>query len=318
MLDIIPFQDKHLEAAAGLASLRYADLRKTFPLMSSRYEETDILLPMLTELAGNAPGVVALRAGQVVGFITGYRLPDWRGQRSTFSPEWGNGAEPGDSRRIYEEMYAHLAARWVGEGYRTHLISMLAHDRGALEGWHWLGFGLAAVDGVRALSPIPAPTQNVEIRQARPADAEHSYALLAALRAHLSAAPTFLPFETQDRAQHQDWLADPANALWIAFRGTEPIACMGQGPANPKACTVIDDKGTTSIVSAFTVEDARGSGAATALLNQALDWGKAQGYKRCAVDFEPMNLLATRFWLKAFQPVCYALRRDIDDQARGS
>jgi GNAT superfamily N-acetyltransferase len=77
---------------------------------------------------------------------------------------------------------------------------------------------------------------------------------------------------------------------------------------------LIEDEKTTSIVSAFTREEARGGGIATALLNRALDWGREQGYARCAVDWEPMNVLASRFWLRYFQPVSYALERYIDER----
>jgi GNAT superfamily N-acetyltransferase len=283
--------------------------------MPSRYGDPDTLLPMLRNLAGHAPGVVALRAGRMVGFISSYLLPDWRGQRATYSPEWGNGAEASDSRQIYESLYAHLAARWVQEGYRTHLVSMLAHDRDALQGWNWLGFGLTGVDAVQSLDPIPGPRLGLEIRRAHGTDAERTYSLLMALHTELSESPTFLPSQARSRAEHLDWLADPANALWVAFRGKEPIACMGQGPSNPNACTIIADDGTTSIVSAFTVEEARNLGTATVLLNEVLGWGRTQGYERCAVDFEPMNLLGRAFWLKTFQPVCYALRRDLDPVA---
>jgi GNAT superfamily N-acetyltransferase len=89
---------------------------------------------------------------------------------------------------------------------------------------------------------------------------------------------------------------------------------MGQGPANPKASTLISDAGTTSIVSAYTQTSARGRGVATALLNQVLAWGRVEGYERCAVDWEPMNVLATRFWTRHFQPVSYALIRHVDER----
>ena len=42
-----------------------------------------------------------------------------------------------------------------------------------------------------------------------------------------------------------------------------------------------------------------------------------QGYVRCAVDFEPENVLGARFWLRAFQPVCYSLFRQVDERAAG-
>ena len=84
-------------------------------------------------------------------------------------------------------------------------------------------------------------------------------------------------------------------------------------PASPTT-TGAGDEGTTSIMRAFTREGARGKGIATALLDRSLEWARAEGYERCAVDFEPMNYLAARFWMRHFQPVIYALVRQIDER----
>jgi len=109
-------------------------------------------------------------------------------------------------------------------------------------------------------------------------------------------------------------LGQARNALWLAYEGEEVVGCIGLGPANPDACAIIQDEKTASIVSAYTKERARGRGIATALLNRSLEWAQAEGYERCAVDFEPMNPLAARFWPRYFEPVCYSLMRYIDER----
>ena len=73
-------------------------------------------------------------------------------------------------------------------------------------------------------------------------------------------------------------------------------------------------RGAGSIFSAFTREAARSSGVATALLEQALTWARERDSPRCTVDFEAMNYLARRFWLKWFRPVCYSLVHGINEQ----
>jgi GNAT superfamily N-acetyltransferase len=178
-----------------------------------------------------------------------------------------------------------------------------------------LGFGLLAADGVRDLQPVSGRADGVDVRRAGPSDLQQVTDLIEALRQHMAAAPTFLHQEDSvGIEENAEYLADPAHAVWLAYQGTEAVACMGQGPANPKACTLIEDEGTTSIVSAYTRRSARGSGVATALLNQVLAWARAEGYERCAVDWEPMNVLATRFWTRHFQPVSYALVRHVDER----
>ena len=66
-----------------------------------------------------------------------------------------------------------------------------------------------------------------------------------------------------------------------------------------------------SVTTTFTMEEARGRGVGTAMLNRALDWGRSRGYERCAVDFEPMNTVGARFWMRSFRPVCYSFERRI-------
>jgi GNAT superfamily N-acetyltransferase len=321
-LHIVPLEDKHLEDAAALVCARYRALRQHAPLMPARYEAVAAILPLLHNLPGRAPGVAAIRGSRLVGFLGAFVLPRFQGQRSAYSPEWGNAADPaanaGDSRRIYEEMYTQVAARWVAAGCPTHLVGSMAHERDTLETWHWLGFGLCAADAVRDLTPVRGAAADVEIRRARLEDAKTMAALDLALHRHIAAAPTFLfdEEEGEELACHQKWLADPANALWLAYDGAEPVACMGQGPASPEACDLIADEGTTSIVTAFTQPRVRGQGIAVALLNRVLAWGQAEGYERCAVDFEPMNTLAARFWTRCFQLVCLYQMRYVGEPAR--
>ena len=312
-IEIHPLEEKHLADAAALACARYRDLRERLPLMPSRYEDPDAILPQLRDLAQQAPGVVAIRDNQFAGFLVAYQFPDFRGMPSTYSPEWANGAEMDDSRRIYEALYTGLSAQRVAEGYCTHLLSIMANDQDGIGGWRWLGFGLLGADGVRDLQPVPGPTAGVDLCRAGAGDSQQVTALLGALRDHMAAPPTFLYTEDAVGAEEgEEWLADPAHAAWLAYEGMEAVACMVQGPANPRASEIIRDRGTTSIVAAYTRETARGKGVASALLNQVLAWGRAQGYERCAVDWEPMNVPATRFWMRHFQPVSYALVRHVD------
>jgi GNAT superfamily N-acetyltransferase len=314
-LKIVPLRDKYLEDAASLVAARYRALRGQVSSLPSRYEDVSSILPPLRDLAGQAPGVVAMREGRLVGFLLGMVLPEFRGKRGTYSPEWANAAQAGDSREIYQEMYARLSAGWVADGCFTHVTTLLAHDREAIDAWHWLGFGLISVDAIRDLTPAQGASADVEIRRAGLEDIEQAMALSHALGQHLAAAPIFLrSVGKQGRTFHEQWLANSDNALWLAYRGGEIVACMGFEPASPDACYIIRDEKTISITSAFTAESERGNGIATTLLNHALAWARSVGYQRCAVDFEPQNIPAVRFWLRHFQPICYSQIRHVDER----
>jgi GNAT superfamily N-acetyltransferase len=312
-LEIVPLRDKHLEDATALVTTGYRALRERAPSLPSRYEDASSILPLLRDLAGQAPGVVAMRDGCLAGFLLGMVLPEFRGKRSVYSPEWANAVDGEGGGEIYREMYAHLSALWVADGCFTHVITLLAHDREAIDAWHWMGFGLTSVDAIRDLTPVQGTTADVVIRRAGLEDIEQAMTLDQALHRHLAAAPVFL-VEEHGGEFYEPWLANSANALWLAYRGGEVVACMGLEPSNPTACYIIRDEKTASITSAFTRESERNEGIATALLNHSLDWARSVGHDRCAVDFEPQNISGARFWLRYFQPVCYSQIRHVDER----
>jgi len=131
-----------------------------------------------------------------------------------------------------------------------------------------------------------------------------------ALFRHIAGPPIYLiDDEWPTRAEYDAWLHDPQVAVWIAEPAGEAIGFLTIGPAVQDACTIIRDEGTASVIAAFTVEEVRGKGVATGLLNRALGWAKDQGYERCAVDFEPMNPQARRFWTRHFDCVAYTVVR---------
>jgi GNAT superfamily N-acetyltransferase len=311
-LEIVSLQEEHLEEAAALVTTGYRALRRHVPLVPPRFEQAESILQLLHGLSGQAPGVAAVQGGRLTGFLLGWLLPDFRGKRSTYSPEWAHAAELDDRQRIYREMYAQLSAQWVAAGYVAHMVTFLAHDRTAVEAWHWLGFGLAAVDAMRDLAPVPGAAADVAIRRTGSQDVAVAMAFDEALRQHLAAAPIFLPEENHPQEYHERWLADPANVLWLAYQGDEAVGCMGLGPANPEACYLINDERTASILTAYTKEELRNGGIGSALLNHSLTWARTAGYERCAVDFESPNIPGASFWLRHFQPVCYSLIRHVD------
>jgi GNAT superfamily N-acetyltransferase len=101
----------------------------------------------------------------------------------------------------------------------------------------------------------------------------------------------------------------------LAWDHNEPVAYWRIRGPNPSAAQVLNDPGTASVKGAFTKEPFRGRGIGIALLNHSIEWAKQRGYVRYAVDFEPQNSEAKRFWLKHFNPVCYTLIRRLQGGA---
>lgn len=312
---IFPLQEKHLQDCADLVCERFKALRELIPLLPPRYKQKETILDLLSDLPGEANGVVAIDGSKLVGFLSGYTIFELLGKRTFYSPEWANGAMIGESRPIYEEMYAQVSARWIEDGCYNHAITLMANDPHAIESWHWLGFGLVAVDGVRPLLPTETKAPEVELRKANAEDASTVEAFARALERHLLASPVFWIHQF---ACIDNWLREPKNAIWLAYQGDQAIGCMAFVTGYEEGCRIAQDEGTISVISAYTDPQTRSHGIATALLNQGLAWAKEVGYARCAVDFEPMNIPAARFWNKRFETVCYSVLRTIDDRIGGA
>jgi GNAT superfamily N-acetyltransferase len=315
MLKVTSLKEEHLEDAAGLVGNRYIRLCEQESHLPEHYAKVNNLLPLLRDiLNATGVGVAAFSEDRLVGFLTGWHLPSFRGKRSTYSPEWANAAELDDSPRIYEEMYNQLASIWVADKYVAHYISLFPNDVDALRAWHWMGFGMISVDAIRGLDSIPGCELDVHIRRAELEDLEQVIELHEALWEYHKEAPIFLLSERRDRYYFEEWLQNPEKIVWLAFLNEEPVSFVRLGPADNDVCTIIYDEKTTSIYGAFTKEKQRGEGIGTALLDHALKSAQASGYERCAVSFEPMNLIGTRFWFKYFKPVCFSVVRHIDDR----
>jgi GNAT superfamily N-acetyltransferase len=306
-------RNDHLGDAAALLSDRYKALRVKIPILPEAYEKVESCSSLLRELFQKQEGIVALRGSKLVGFMAGLEIPEFFGKRAMYCPDWANGAELGDNRRIYEEMYTILSRRWVDEGCLIHAVSVLSHDQPGNEAWKWLGFGLSAVDGVREIKPLKKNGNGVMIKQADLEDLEIVTTLDRALELHLAKEPTFWIHDLED---YGEWMKETGNLVWLAYQGEEVVGFMAFEPGKNCECAFLREKKTVNIHGAFTLEGKRGRGIAAAILNRALKWAQEEGYERCAVDFEAMNTLASHFWMRWFEPVSYTWIRWIDERSR--
>jgi GNAT superfamily N-acetyltransferase len=314
-MHVKPFTDQHIEDAAALVAQRYATLRRTVPSMPERYAQSAVFYPLLQDLTAHHTAVAALDGGTLVGFMGGMILPRFRGKRSAYSPEWANATTPDHPREIVERLYTVLADAWVSDRCEAHYLNVFAHDHTAIETLSWLGFGMLGVDAMRDSTPLQhnPSAAPVDIFPATLDDLDAVLRLDTDLHHYMQAAPIFLlADDVIDRAAWEGPLQNDDHCVLLARSNGDPIAFLHIGPANLDISVVIRDPHTASIYRAFTAEAYRAQGIATLLLNRALGWAQARGHVRCGVDFETMNILGSRFWLRHFQPSCYSLQRMID------
>ena len=314
-LEIVSMRSGHAADAAKLVVAEYHRLRAQVPALPARYEDANVIVPMIEQAISRAPAVAAISGSELVGFLSGFLVKALWGKRGIFCPEWANAAVSGQARELYEKMYAHLAREWIANGCFTHAIGMLASARDAIDALHWLGFGYVSGDAVRDLGHVRGHVSGEEVRLAEQDDLDDVLVLAEALGRYMAAPPTFLAFaRPPDRDAYAEWIADPDRCILLACLGGEAVGYMRFGPASSDACDIIVDPGTCSNTGAFVFEEARGCGLGAALLRCGLEWAREHGYERCAVDFESANVLASRFWTRHFRPVVYGLARRIDER----
>ncbi len=275
-MDIIPLTPTHLPAAAALFTAALRRQRVLTPALSPQLEDDTLVIQKLTWLLDAGPAFGALEAGELVGYLGTILVPHFRNtaRKGAYIPEWGHAVTPGRTAAVYPALYRASAAQWAEENCQVHAISILAHDRAAIDQWFWHGFGLTVVDAVRPVQPLAATLPpSLTIRKAAPADAPVLAALDAEHCRHYTASPNFMaPPHQSTAAEFAAFLARPHNAAWLR----PPY---------------------------------RGRRITPAMLDAALrDYG-SRGFTCCAVNFESFNPEAALFWPRYFDAVCLSLTR---------
>lgn len=313
-IEIVPFQQELLPAAAALFQQELEALRDRVTALPAQAADLPTVIARLTQMMTVCPGVMAVVEGEVVGYLGWWIVEQFRGtdRRGAYCPEWAHAARGDNQQTIYQALYRAAATHWAHKGCQVHAITLLAHDPAIAQTWFWQGFGLTVVDAVRPMQPLGVATPvGLVIRPATGADVD----LLARLDAehwyHYSQSPIFMaPHAGRDAATWRHFLHQPLNSVWLALAGVEPAGylCFAGGDGLD-GVDLLGAEGIIGIPGAYVRPAYRGQGVAPALLDAALHAYAAQGMTTCAVNFESFNPEAAAFWPRYFTPVCLSLLR---------
>jgi ribosomal protein S18 acetylase RimI-like enzyme len=300
-VEIRPFSDEHLDAAAQLLADRHKRHRAAEPLLPERFEDpADALEELQAALrAKRASGSVAFRDGEPVGFLVGsHRDTDVWGE-NVWADYAGHSVDEAEDIR---DIYAAAAERWVEEGAVNHYVLVPAFDDALLNAWFRLGFGQQQGHGVRGVSAgtaVRLPT-GLEIRKPTADDIDSLIQVDLALPKHQRSSPVFstrpLPTEQESREEWARTLAGSEEELLIGCLDGKPVAAWSlvesssyfQGLAHPEQSCYLHF--------AATLPEIRGSGVGVAMTDASLAWAAEAGYKAMGTDWRVTNLLASRFW----------------------
>ena len=315
-VEIRPFSDDDLEAAARLLSARHRSQRAHEALLPERFEDPAAAREQVELLwrRPEASGWAAFRAGRLVAYLIGV-VRERVDEPHVWVDYAGHAAEEAEDIR---DVYAAAAAQWVEEKRLQHYVQVPAYDAGLTTSWFRLSFGQQQADGVREVPerrdvPIPA---GFRIRPPTADDVEELLHVDLALPLHHRSSPVFstrpLPTADELRAEWEKTLSGDKETLFVGVRGEEPVACWSLVDADGYMAPLIAPERACYLGFAATIPDARGSGIGVALTEAALAWAADEGYRAMGTDWRVTNLLASRFWpRRGFRPTFFRLYRHI-------
>ncbi len=303
-----PFDEGDLDRAGRLLADRHRRHRLTMPLLSARFEFSATAEAEVTAAwkAADASGAVALRGGQVVGYLLGAPRTG-----STWGPNvWVESAglataDPGD-QEVVRALYAEAVARWVDEGRTAHYVVVPAQDEGVARAWFRLAFGHQHTHAVRPLPPaggLPASTSRLTVRRAVRADIPVLARLDLELPRHQGMAPTFstgpVPTWEESIAEWEEDWDDPDLTAFVAEHdGTvvgSAVGCPVEKSSSSSGLVRPDAAAFLAFAAVF--PEARRSGAGRALGEAVLRWAAEDGrFTSIATDWRETNLLSSRAW----------------------
>jgi ribosomal protein S18 acetylase RimI-like enzyme len=315
-LELVPFADEHLEAAAELLTARHAAHRRAEPILPERYESAaaaaEELLAAWSE--PDASGAAALRDGLLTGYLFGAPGEPAVWGENVWVQAAGHAVESAEDVR---DLYALAAERWVEEGRGRHYALVPATDAELVDAWFRVGFGQQQAHAVQELAPTEVP-EGLELREPTEADIDALLDVDLALPRAQRASPVFAQFDLPTpELLREEWvktLAGDEERVLIGCLDGRPVACWSVCDATLSRHYrgLMLPARASYLAFAATVPEARGSGVGVALTAACLAAEHERGYAAMVTDWRVTNLLASRFWpRRGFRSMFFRLYRSI-------
>ena len=303
-LELRPFADEHLDAAAGLLAERHRRHRAAEATLPARFEGAAAAREEVEKAwrRDAASGAAAFLDGRLAGYLLG--APDdeahWGGPNV-----WvGHAGHAVAEAELVRDLYGLAADRWVDEGRTRHYVQVPASEHELLDDWYRLCFGQQHASGVVEVPDVPWPET---VREARPDDLEGVFELTPLIREHQAGAPVFsanLRVETPEetRAAIVEEITNEEVGALVAAAGGRLVggfivASADQAGDSPHAFSGLARPERAAYLAwAVTRPEARGSGAGVALTDACFAWARRRGYETMVTDWRVTNLLSSRFW----------------------
>jgi GNAT superfamily N-acetyltransferase len=302
-MEIVPFTDEHLDAAAEMLAARHTRHRAAEPFLPA---DVDFHAEVEKEWRVDGASGVFSERGYLIG------APQKRGNATWLWVGVASHALEGDAEHA-RDLYAAAAQRWVDEGHSEHAVFVPAHDTALVDAWFRLSFGASGILAMRETAGAEEYDAGVSIRPGTPDDFGHAARLEIAMHDAMGPSPSFSGF-SQDSPEdvEREWREDPDIDRFELFVAERDDAVVGhvllyRRPHGLRVpCDAID------LAQGSTYPEARGTGVGRALTAHAIRWAHEHGYPTMTTDWRMTNLWASRFWPnRGFRPTFLRLYRSI-------
>jgi GNAT superfamily N-acetyltransferase len=304
-LEIQPFGDEHLDAAAALLAERHARHREAEPLLPG---DVDFRGQIESEWrVDGASGVFASSGGEPLGYLFGFPNP-----RFGWRVGIGGHAVRGDAE-IARDLYAAVAATWRDAGYAHHDVFVPSSDPALVDAWFRLSFGAGAALAMRETAVDPAFDADVVIRPGTPGDVEASARLDREMGVSMQPAPSFSSVELWSLEEYiADWQGTWDDPKFIHFVAERDGRVVGHSLLYKRPADLRVPADSIDLANASTFPEQRGTGVGRALFAYVITWAHEHGYPSMVTDWRMTNLFASRFWPKrGFRPTFIRMYRNL-------
>ena len=320
MLTIDGLDEATFERAGALVAREHAAARQVRPELPTGFDSAEFCRAALQRLCDSGHhGLVATDNGRTVAVMTATVRDNPAAGRYARLPAEGFAVEPelSDPTAVLTAAFGDLASPLIADGVLRYYLLHTARP-GLTEALSNLGFGR---DGAYGIQPA-APRRRSSAVAVRVAGAEHieTVARLALVEIQHRSAPSM--FAPPDNRSHADLVAEhralhdngAIHLLATIDRRDVGLLTVELTSPAPRLCP----DGQPYIGPTATLPQARRRGVGHALVDAALTWAYAHGYRWISVDFQTANPLSRPFWLAAgFHPAGYGVLRLIDGGAPG-
>jgi predicted N-acetyltransferase YhbS len=296
-LDIQPFADEHLDAAAALLAERHRAHREAEPLLP---DLTDFRAHVEDEWrADDASGWFAVTEDEPAGYLIGSPGGEIWGEGNVWVGLAGHAVREPETVR---DLYQAAAEAWVDGGLRRHYVVVPTHDPALVDAWFRLSFGAQHAQGIQEVPAAAGSVRGLTVRPATPEDAETAARIDLLLPEYQARSPVFgggrPPSMEEVVTDYAESLGNDDEGILIVERDGETVGLltvadvtlsgMHTGLSRPEHAAILGF--------ATTLPEVRGTGAGLALTNACFDWAREHGYETIVVDWRETNLLSSRFW----------------------